>query len=321
MKTIFLTSGSTWTVPSDWDASSATIEAIGAGGNGAAGSTTAGGGGGGGGAYAAISAPSNINPGDVLSIQIGAAGGGPGSTGDSWLKDNTSTIVLRARAGTNGANTGAGGGSGGGAGGDTANSVGSTKFAGGTGGGSSRPAVAAAARLVHLAQASRVQQQTPPQMSAARAAAARTAEARAQAVGRTRRTAAMAAMEMPEPDMALGHRPLVWMEVPERMAAAAAADRSSATRHQVVALAGNRTSGRKPPTVRLRGRAAAVVRARAMRPESHTQKAVQAEAMAAAEAAVAVRAAISRAAPARKASSSSPIRRALPQQFRAASAS
>ncbi|HWA31399.1 MAG TPA: hypothetical protein VG867_09880, partial [Rhizomicrobium sp.] len=122
MKTIFLTSGSTWTVPSDWDASSATIEAIGAGGNGAAGSTTAGGGGGGGGAYAAISAPSNINPGDVLSIQIGAAGGGPGSTGDSWLKDNTSTIVLRARAGTNGANTGAGGGSGGGAGGDTANS-------------------------------------------------------------------------------------------------------------------------------------------------------------------------------------------------------
>ncbi|MBN9572126.1 MAG: hypothetical protein J0H30_14110, partial [Alphaproteobacteria bacterium] len=87
MKTIFLTAGTDWTVPPDFDPANNTIAAIGAGGHGAAGSTTAGGGAGGGGAYAAI-ANAALSPGAVVSIQIGAGGGGPGSVGDTWLKNS-----------------------------------------------------------------------------------------------------------------------------------------------------------------------------------------------------------------------------------------
>lgn len=46
MAVIYITAGSTWTVPADWDSAANTIEAIGAGGNGStgvAGSTPGGG--------------------------------------------------------------------------------------------------------------------------------------------------------------------------------------------------------------------------------------------------------------------------------------
>jgi len=89
MTTMFLTSGSTWTVPSDWNASGATIECIGPGGNGGKDPNNYGGQGGG---YGKVTSPSNINVGDTLSIQIGAGG----STNPTWLKNNASIDELKA---------------------------------------------------------------------------------------------------------------------------------------------------------------------------------------------------------------------------------
>jgi len=123
-----LTAGSTWAVPSNWNSANNTIECIGAGGNGSNAATVAGAGGGGG-AYA-LENNVTLTPGSTVNIQIGTAGGGPGSTGDTYLKDNSSTTVVLARGGSN-ASAGSGG-----AGGDTTNSIGDTKYAGGDGGSS-----------------------------------------------------------------------------------------------------------------------------------------------------------------------------------------
>lgn len=123
-----LTAGSTWAVPSNWNSANNTIECIGAGGNGSNAATVAGAGGGGG-AYA-LENNVTLTPGSTVNIQIGTAGGGPGSTGDTYLKDNSSTTVVLARGGSN-ASSGSGG-----AGGDTTNSIGDTKYAGGDGGSS-----------------------------------------------------------------------------------------------------------------------------------------------------------------------------------------
>ena len=75
-KVIFLTSGNTWTVPTDWNSSANSIECIGGG---ASGNTSSGGnnaaGGGGGGAYSKIlNITLTIN--DSISYTIGSGGSG-----------------------------------------------------------------------------------------------------------------------------------------------------------------------------------------------------------------------------------------------------
>lgn len=158
---IFLTSGTTWTVPSDWNNVHNSIEAIGGGGGGgggfseSSGSGGAAGGGGGAGAYSLIT---NVvlTPGSTVAIKIGGAGaGGAASTngtdgGDTYLCNSTSScssptdsaIVISARGGAAGAGGVSNTGGVGGAGGLASNSAGSLKYDGGSGGSGAPPASA-----------------------------------------------------------------------------------------------------------------------------------------------------------------------------------
>jgi hypothetical protein len=122
-----LTSGTSWTVPSDWNSSDNKVECIGGGGAGTSEENdNDGGGGGGGGAYTKKNNLS-LTPGASVSYQIGqgsAAGSGNDGT-DSWF---VSSATLLAKGGKYAVDhTGALGGS------STA-SVGDVKYAGGNGG-------------------------------------------------------------------------------------------------------------------------------------------------------------------------------------------
>jgi hypothetical protein len=115
MPTIFLTTGTSWTVPADFNPSNNTIEAIGGGADGVDGSGTAGGLGGRGGCYAKIS---NFNPGVSTSIsyQIGVHGGGTGAgttpTSNTWFNDGATLVACGGVI-------------------NTTNSIGDVRFAGG----------------------------------------------------------------------------------------------------------------------------------------------------------------------------------------------
>jgi hypothetical protein len=149
---IFLTSGATWVVPSDWNSSSNKIEVIGAGGGGAPGA-------GGGGGYSAVS-NATLTPNSSVTISIGSGGTGTGSNGnDAGAGGGGDTYVCNAlNDGSNCASIGGaavlvgakGGGAGtcsdspacgspfnpvGGAGGSAALGVGTVRHSGGTGGG------------------------------------------------------------------------------------------------------------------------------------------------------------------------------------------
>jgi len=94
-KIVFLTSGSTWTVPDDWNSADNSIEVIGGGGGGGSGATRGSkGGGGGGGAYSKVSNIS-LTPGGSVAYSVGAAGAGgsPDSKGknggSTWFCSNT----------------------------------------------------------------------------------------------------------------------------------------------------------------------------------------------------------------------------------------
>lgn len=124
---VYLTSGTTWSVPSDWDTTTNTIECLGAGGDGSAGTpATNSGAGGGSGGYAIISntGSSAIQAGDTLTIQVGAHGSG----NTTLLKNRSSTNILLCNAGGNASGTGHGNGP------ATTGEVGSTKLAGCNGG-------------------------------------------------------------------------------------------------------------------------------------------------------------------------------------------
>jgi hypothetical protein len=126
----FLTSGTTWAVPNDWNSNANTIECIGGGGAGdpGVGSTQAGAGGGGG-AYSAI-VNQALTPGSTVTIQVGAGGATANANGtDTLFKDNTSTTVCLAKGGQGGQTTSAGG-----AGGASGSGTGTTKNSGGAGG-------------------------------------------------------------------------------------------------------------------------------------------------------------------------------------------
>jgi len=127
----YLTSGTSWSVPTDWNSSNNTIEVIGGGGGGNSNAATSRGGGGGG----AYSKASNVSltPGATITYAVGAAGTANNSGGDSYLCNSTSNcatiagsaVVAGAKGGNGGATfTGGAAGSG----------VGSVKYSGGNGG-------------------------------------------------------------------------------------------------------------------------------------------------------------------------------------------
>jgi uncharacterized repeat protein (TIGR01451 family) len=126
---IYLTSGSSWTVPSNWNASHNTIEVIGGGGGGApAVLNGAPGGGGGGGGYSQI-ANLPLTPGGAVTYHVGTGGGASVAGGDSWFNGATlaaASVGAKGGGGASGASPGVGGVAG--------NGVGSTTYSGGRGG-------------------------------------------------------------------------------------------------------------------------------------------------------------------------------------------
>lgn len=123
-RVIFLKSGSTWTVPDDWDSASNTVEVLGGGGGGG----NAGCGGGGGGAYSKISNLA-LAPGATVSYAVGAAGAAATAGGDTHFDGaafGTASVAAKGGAGTTTST--------GGAGGAAASGTGSLKYSGGTGG-------------------------------------------------------------------------------------------------------------------------------------------------------------------------------------------
>src|SRR6266480_2613592 len=137
--TIYLTTGTTWVVPADWNNANNTIEVIGGGGGGktAAAAQLGSGGGGGGGAYSKATNVT-LTPGATVTIAVGAAGAANGGAGgDAYLCNATTNCAsIAGTAVLAGAKGGAGGAVKiGGAGGATASGVGATKFAGGIGAG------------------------------------------------------------------------------------------------------------------------------------------------------------------------------------------
>src|SRR3989344_2260026 len=103
---IFLTSGTSWTVPADWNSSNNTIEVIGGGGGGGSSGARSGGGGGG---YSKISNVS-FATGSVIGYAAGGGGGSGGSGGDTYFCNSTSnctsisgaTVVVGAKGGGGG---------------------------------------------------------------------------------------------------------------------------------------------------------------------------------------------------------------------------
>jgi hypothetical protein len=90
---IFIISGTSWTVPSDWNSSNNTIETIGGGGGGGAASNGKISSAGGGGAYSKITNLS-LTASNSVTLQVGAGGSGgaggntgnPGGDGtDTWF--------------------------------------------------------------------------------------------------------------------------------------------------------------------------------------------------------------------------------------------
>ena len=117
--TIFLTSGTSWTVPTNWNPMNNTVECIGPGGNGAVALSTQGGTGGGGGAYAKVS---NLSLTGTISYVVGTGGSG----NDTYFNGAaSSTASLSCAPGTNGTSLI------GGLGGKTVNGTGTIKKAGG----------------------------------------------------------------------------------------------------------------------------------------------------------------------------------------------
>ncbi len=136
---IFLVSGTSWTVPSDWNSANNTIEVIGggAGGSGAYAGIGSGSGGGGGGYSKSVNV--TLTPGATSTIAIGTGGGQAAAGGDTFFCNSTTNcasilgtaVVVGAKGGASGL---AGGGGAGGSGGQAASGIGSTKFTGGSGG-------------------------------------------------------------------------------------------------------------------------------------------------------------------------------------------
>jgi hypothetical protein len=136
---IFIISGTTWTVPSDWNFSSYAIEVIGGGGGGGTSSGGNDAGGGGGGGYSKITNLTGLTAGGSVTVQVGTGGTASTIGGQTWFNGANASAALvsvNGGAGSTGTAGGAGGtvingtGFSGGAGGSSNNSQ-----AGGAGGG------------------------------------------------------------------------------------------------------------------------------------------------------------------------------------------
>jgi len=131
IKTIFITSGTTFTIPADFG-SLVSVECIGGGGSGGT-STTGGTGGGGGGAYAKSTAVTGLTASGTAYVSIGA-GGTAGAGGDTWFNAASNAAPTLTSQGALAKAGAVGALQAGGAGGLASTSVGTTKFNGGTGG-------------------------------------------------------------------------------------------------------------------------------------------------------------------------------------------
>ena len=128
-KVLTITSGTSWTVPIDWNNTN-TISVIGGGGGGAtANSPNKGAGGGGGGAYSQIT-NLTLTPRTATSIAVGAGGGIASAGGGTWF-NGTGLLAasVSAAGGSPGTNSNPGG-----SGGQASAGIGSIKFSGGSGG-------------------------------------------------------------------------------------------------------------------------------------------------------------------------------------------
>jgi hypothetical protein len=144
-KTLYLTSGSTWTVPSDWNNAANKIEVIGGGGGGNGGGGAGNGGGGGGSGYSSIT-NLTLTPGSTVSYSVGLGGTGqgvphevvnPSPIGPSVFIE-LSSVTAGGNTWFNGSSVSAqGGGAGaqvGGSGGQATNGNGTNRYSGGNGG-------------------------------------------------------------------------------------------------------------------------------------------------------------------------------------------
>lgn len=127
---IYLTSGTSWTVPYDWDDNANTIEVIGGGG---AGSNAFASGGGGGGYSKEVNVA--LTRGSSITYAVGSGGSSSGASGgDTYFCNSTSNCAtIGGTAVKVGAKGGTGGAASGGSGGLASSGVGSTKYNGGTG--------------------------------------------------------------------------------------------------------------------------------------------------------------------------------------------
>jgi hypothetical protein len=125
---IYIISGTSWTVPSDWSNTN-TIETIGGGGGGQTANVNFSGSGGGGGGYSKTSDLAGLS--GTVTIQVGSGGAAGTTGGDTWFNGATLGGSSVAAKGGQGAVNGSGGG--GGAAGSGVNGV----YTGGAGGTSS----------------------------------------------------------------------------------------------------------------------------------------------------------------------------------------
>ncbi len=145
VKRFFLTSGTSWTVPQDWNNASNTVEVIGGGGGGGTGATNNYGAGGAGGGYSmATNTPLTAGASVAYSVGTGGAGSAADNTAgtagsDTYFCNSSSNCAsILGSAVVSGAKGGGGGGAGagaGGTGGAAASGVGGiNKTSGGNGG-------------------------------------------------------------------------------------------------------------------------------------------------------------------------------------------
>jgi|GEM_PF-4090091 len=133
---IYITSGTSWVVPANWNNAANTIAVIGAGGGGRSGGAAAGAGGGGGGGFAS-SSNITLTPGSTVTISVQSGTTAVGTNGgDTYFCNSTSnctnlqgsSVQVGARGGYGATSTSAA------TGGTTTPAVGTTKFNGGRGG-------------------------------------------------------------------------------------------------------------------------------------------------------------------------------------------
>ncbi|MEI6304523.1 MAG: LamG domain-containing protein [Candidatus Taylorbacteria bacterium] len=140
-KRIYLTSGASWSVPTDWNSASNTVEVIGGGGGGTYGVASNAGGGGGGG-YSKVS-NLVLTAGSSVSYRVGQGSLGslngdvvPAAGTDSYFCNSSSNCAsISGSAVRVGAKGGSGGISTGSLGGQSSAGVGTVKYSGGNGGG------------------------------------------------------------------------------------------------------------------------------------------------------------------------------------------